>query len=234
MTHSPVIEISRQVDLAEPERRPALKVLIHALGADMGGAKRHLFNFIPALARLDETNEYTVLVRESLGLEDGHGSVRVQRVADRFTDSAVSRLIYDLWKGPHQVRRGRFDVVVSLTNFGPVWTRIPHVVFQRNALYYFPGYLKLVSRKKRIEVLLRRHLAHETMQRATMVVTPSDAMADMIRAIYPDLASKPFCTLYHGFAARSMDAPLEWRYQSRLSKESVRLLYPTQIGRAHV
>lgn len=38
-----------------------MKILIHALGATMGGAMRHLSGFLPELGRQDQSNEYVVM-----------------------------------------------------------------------------------------------------------------------------------------------------------------------------
>ena len=45
------------------------KIFIHALGAEIGGAIRHLTNFLPELSRQDQVNQYFVLLRESFSNE---------------------------------------------------------------------------------------------------------------------------------------------------------------------
>lgn len=201
-----------------------MKVLIHALGAAMGGAERHLTSFIPHLAAEDRCNRYTVLVRQSFPEVASSESVRIERLQA----GVFSRLRHDLIDLPRRLRSERFDATVSLTNFGPVWCPVPHVLFQRNPIYYSGDYAACVGPRQRAEAALRRRLAHESMRRAKVIVTPSHAMADMIRAALPDLERKPFRTLYHGFGAEC--APLDEKYRRMLRDGKVRLLYPTHAA----
>ena len=41
-----------------------MKILINALGADVGGAANHLSHFLPALAQIKTENQYWILARE--------------------------------------------------------------------------------------------------------------------------------------------------------------------------
>jgi glycosyltransferase involved in cell wall biosynthesis len=207
-----------------------MKVLIHALGATVGGGRRHLVNFIPALGHFDALNDYTVLVRESFDLDNHHSNIKIERISDAFASTGLNRLFYDSWVGSRSLNSRQYDVVVSLTNFGPVWTRVPHVVFQRNALYFCPSYLQMVGISRRVDVRLRRRLAYEMMKRAAFIVTPSNAMADMIRQVYPDLADKRFSTLYHGFTWNTINDPLADRYLASVDTRKTGLLYATYPG----
>ena len=46
-----------------------MKILIHALGANMGGAIRHLNNFIPALMVSNESNKYVLILRNDVNFD---------------------------------------------------------------------------------------------------------------------------------------------------------------------
>jgi glycosyltransferase involved in cell wall biosynthesis len=65
------------------------------------------------------------------------------------------------------------------------------------------------------------------MKNAAAVVTPSSAMAEMIKASCPSLKEKRFITLYHGFSRASLGAPLEEKFAKHLKPGAVKLLYPT-------
>ena len=58
------------------------ETLIHALGANMGGAMRHLTNFLPELGRQDATRESVVLAREPVPSLDVAANIRLERVPD--------------------------------------------------------------------------------------------------------------------------------------------------------
>src|ERR1017187_6962587 len=105
-----------------------MKVVMNALGASMGGAQRHLTNFLPALGECGSQNTYQVLVRSSLALPASAvpGNVKIVRVADPTASNPLLRLFYDVAWLPAQLRRESVDVAVSLTNFGPIWAGVPH------------------------------------------------------------------------------------------------------------
>lgn len=201
-----------------------MKILIHALGANMGGAMRHLTNFLPALAKFDSTNEYDVLVREGVPSMALGGNVRLVRMGRGL--GIASRLLFDNFLLNLFVRQGKYDALVSLLNFGPVKSPVPHIFFQRNPLYYCSFYLESARGRAKWGALLRRRLAVATMNNATVVVTPSNAMAEMIKASCPSLKEKRFVTLYHGFSQASLGAPLEERFMKHFKAGRCRLIYP--------
>lgn len=176
-----------------------MKILVHALGANMGGAMRHLTSFLPELGARDPNREYVVLVRESFPNLEVAKNIRLERVSDRASSGWVNRIIGDVFELPQRLRKERFSAVVSLTNFGPIWSPVPHIYFQRNALYYCPYYLESVYGRAKAETLLRRRLAVASMMRAELIVTPSHTMADMIKEVCPETRSRNFGVLYHGF-----------------------------------
>lgn len=205
-----------------------MRVLIHALGANMGGSMRHLTNFIAALGEEDTAREYVVLVRESLPAMDAAGNIKLERVADRACSAWVKRVAGDVFELPRRLKREKFSVVVSLTNTGPIWSPAPHVFFQRNALLYCPFYLRTIGNRAWVEAILRRRLAVASMMRADVIVTPSKAMEAMIRGACPNTQSRKFMTLYHGFDRDSFGEPLAPNYRSLLDRAvGARLFYPT-------
>lgn len=206
----------------------ALKILIHALGANMGGAMRHLTNFLPALAKFDSTNEYDVLVREGIPDIALAGNVRLVRMGGR--QGIASRLLFDNFSLNRLVKQRKYDALVSLLNFGPVKSRVPHIFFQRNSLYYCPYYFDSARGRAKWETLLRRRLAVVTMKNAAAVVTPSNAMAEMIKASCPQAKDKRFITLYHGFSRESLGAQLEQRFTKLFKRGTVKLFYPSHAA----
>lgn len=206
------------------------KVLIHALGADMGGGVRHLTNFLPQLGMHDKSREYVVLVRKSFPLIETMENIRLERIHDRKCSTWLNRIARDVFNLPARLRREKFSAVVSLTNFGPIWSPIPHIIFQRNPLYYCHYFLESVHGHLKLETLLRRRLAVESMKRADLIVTPSHTMTNMIREMCPAVRGRTFKTLYHGFdmgpsyTARETELPTEATHAYPL------LFYPSHLG----
>jgi len=205
-----------------------MKILIHALGANMGGAMRHLSNFLPELGRVDRTNEYSVLIRESISLPCIPENIKILARKDSKAESWRARLGHDVFILPGKLRGEGYSCLVSLTNFGPIWTSVPHIFFQRNPIYYCHYYLNRVNTRLKMETFMRRRLALASMMRADLIVTPSHAMEDMIRGTCPETANRSFKVLYHGFTKYSLGDPLGPEFEKLLSAgKGIRLLYPT-------
>ncbi len=204
-----------------------MRILIHALGANKGGAMRHLTNFLPALRKYDSQRDYIVLVRDSVPLFKTSENIHIERVSGTEQTYWAKRLIYDIYWLPQRLKREKFSAVVSLTNFGPIWSSVPHIFFQRNPIYYCSHYLQKITGRLKLETLLRRKLAVASMKRSDVVVTPSHSMAEMIRQKCPQVKDRLFRTLYHGFSRESSLSPLEPRYKKLLTRAGIKLLYPT-------
>lgn len=192
----------------------------------MGGAIRHLTQFLPALGLRDTHREYVVLVRESFPKVEVSENIRLERVPDSACASWVKRIVADVVDLPRRFRHEKYSAVVSLTNIGPIWSPIPHILFQRNALYYCPPYLERIRGVRKVETALRRRLAVESMKRAELIVTPSDAMAEMIRETCPEVRTRKFKTLYHGL---DFQAPRDRSMQPQSSEGPI-LFFPSHLG----
>jgi glycosyltransferase involved in cell wall biosynthesis len=174
-----------------------MRVLINALGANMGGALRHLTNLLPALGEAAGGHVYDALVRASIEISSACDRIRLIRVSDAHARSFLQRTFSDLIGSAVSARR--YDVLVSLMNFGPIVCPVPHVLFQCNALYFSRPYRASLDVTSRAQLALRRRWTVEAMRFADTIVTPSAAMADLIREDSPALRGKSFRTLYHGF-----------------------------------
>lgn len=204
-----------------------MNIIIHALGAHLGGALRHLTNFLPELGRQDRKRQYQVLVRESIPEIRVPENIRIIRFPDRYVENRFGRLWLDNIILPNLVKKEKADLFITLANFGPVKVACPHIIFQRNPLYFCRYYLDNIGGSLKAETQLRRWLAVEAMKRADLIVTPSDAMADMIKDLCPDMEKRPFHTLYHGFAKKDYGEPLDEKFAKQLNVKRFKLLYPT-------
>src|SRR5262245_26956464 len=209
-----------------------MRVLIHALGAHLGGGMRHLSNVLPHLGAADPSTEYVVLLREGLAGTVLPANVRLEPTAARNASGWTGRLFNDIVRLPKRLKKEGFSVVVSLTNAGPIWSPVPHVLFQRNALYYWPDYASRIRWKERMEVALRRQLAKASMRRSAVVVTPSFAMSNMIREVCPVVAERVnIRVLYHGFEPDGFQQPMGDRFARSLNACSgTKLIYPATPG----
>ena len=207
-------------------------VLIHALGATMGGALRHLTNFLPNLVQLEANKKFTVLVRESIEIDVKADNLVIIRVPDKKASGWIGRLFYDTVLLPIELLKSKYDLIVSLTNFGPIWCPIPHVYFQRNPVYYCPYYYDGLKGKKALEVGLRRAISVASIKYASEVITPSQSMADLIFVRCPSVKPDKFSVIYHGFEKGSLSEPLTGKLNSLIENETRPvLLYPTHAAR---
>jgi glycosyltransferase involved in cell wall biosynthesis len=207
-----------------------VNVLIHAVGVVMGGAKRHLGGFLPALDAIAGDHEFTVLVRNNFAHPETGPNVRVETVQPKWSNRAWGRIWYDNFCLPRRLARQPWDAVVSMTNHGPILSPVPHIIFQRNPNYFNPG---AISRGLRgnTAYAARRALAVLAMRRASAIVTPSDAMAAMIRARCPTLRRHRFKTLYHGFSFSDYSEPLDESLRLQIEAlEGTRLLFPCHLS----
>lgn len=203
------------------------KILINAVGALMGGSRRHLTGFLPALSQAAGGREYTVLVRPGMLQGQSWPGVRIEVLPEKMDLNAASRLAFESVSLPMKLKRERFDAIVSLTNTGPVFAGVPHVLFQRNSLYFCDAYMSNARGRRLMEARLRRSLAVATMKRASVVVTPSQAMADMITQSCPRLRDKSFAVLHHGYEQQTMTQPLSAGIAEITRKGGgLRLIYP--------
>jgi len=183
--------------------RSRVRVVINAVAARMGGAATHLPNFLRAAGRRHPGDALIACVNSQWEAADLPPNVRLVRAGD--LRGRLSHAAWDQWGVARLARRERADVLISLLNFGPVRAPVPHIVFQRNPVYFCHEYLRMLGRGRALEVTAARALAHAVMRAARVVVTPSAAMREMIRGVYPDLPPEKFRVIPHGFGREQFE-----------------------------
>lgn len=202
-----------------------LRVIINAVSARMGGAATHLPNFLQTVGRRHPDDAFVACVNSAWrppALPPNIRLVAAGTLRNRFTHAA-----WDQVGVARVARRERADVLLSLLNFGPVRPPVPHVVLERNPVYFWPFFTSLGT-KRALEVRATRTLVHAVMRAARAVVTPSAAMRDMIRSYYPDLPLEKFRVIPHGFGESEFrgDDPLPPDTGRQIAdSRGVRLLY---------
>ncbi len=203
-----------------------MRIVVNAVAARMGGATTHLPNFLQTAGRRYPDDLFIACVNRSWQAPALPENVRLIRTDD--LRGRLAHAAWDQWGISRVAARERADVLVSLLNFGPARPRIPHVVFERNPVYFCEYYLRGLRGRQALEVKATRALAHAVMRGARRVVTPSAAMRDMIRAFYPRLPEARFRVVPHGFGldAFRTDAPLPERAADAVAQSTgVKLLY---------
>lgn len=153
------------------------KVLVNAVAARRGGGAHHLGPFVVGLAEELPGAAIEVLVTSDAPALPSHPRVTWAFVA---VPSGISlrRLWWDNVTVPLRTRHA--DVLISPLNFGPIWSPRPHLLFQRNALYFDRRYTRTLNVRQRVKLAGYRFLAVLQSNAATAVLVPSDAMGDLL------------------------------------------------------
>jgi len=197
----------------------------------MGGALRHLRGFVPALAAEPSGHSYTLLARKSIAVQLEAANIRLETIDDAVSAGLFSRIWFDNVNLPAMLREGCYDALVSLVNFGPIYPVKPHLLFQRNALLFDSISSGRTRHRKSLDLWLRRFLAIQAMRRANVIVTPTRAMADIIRRSVPWTGRKQFCILHHGFDFQPALPSAPSCHPDMADCSGLRLLYPSHPGR---
>jgi glycosyltransferase involved in cell wall biosynthesis len=203
-----------------------VRVVINAVAARMGGAITHLANFLRTAGLRYPDDTLVACVNRGWPAPDLPPNVCLVRTGD--LRNRLAHAAWDQWGIGRVAARQRAAVLISLLNFGPVRPPVPQVVFQRNPVYFCEDYLRALGHARALEVRATRALAHAVMRGAQRIVTPSAAMREMIRGVYPDLPAEKFCVIPHGFGRGQFEtgATLPSRVAASLGASSgVRLLY---------
>jgi len=155
-----------------------MKILIHAISTDMGGAKRHLDNMVGKLAALKGT-EPVVVLNENYEAPWDPESVTVERFPVRYK-SGWRRIWFDNVVIPRLVRRHGADLLLSFANFGPFKSPVPHILFETNALYFCPDIEDIFSAKAKALRTLRRALIKGAGRGADLIVVPSRSLQQQL------------------------------------------------------
>jgi len=206
-------------------------ILLNALGARMGGAKRHLQSFLLELDQRPSRYQYTALIRENIFDFLKLKSVKIIEIPQSSLNSLYKRLSFDFFHLPKMLRDGEYDTCVSLLNFGPLACPCPHVVFQRNALYFDRRQLKKNQWNNRVGLRLRRLHTLAVMHGADLVVTPSSAMQNLVRTTSKSLEHKAMAVLKHGFDSSDYKSPLRVDLVDKLNQaHGMKIVYPTHLA----
>ncbi len=147
---------------------------VNAVGAVMGGARRHLAPFIAAVVAARPEWSVTLWVSAGVDPSPFPGTVDV-RVVPRL--DPARRIWWESTALVHEVRADDRAVLVNLTNSGPLRSSRLSLVYQRNPIWFDPSWVAGRGLAFRVEAMARRLVAYAQIRAATAVVVPSTAMA---------------------------------------------------------
>jgi glycosyltransferase involved in cell wall biosynthesis len=141
--------------------------------------------------------------------------------------SPLKRLWWDQVGVKHLVEDMDIDAILSLLTFGPISPAVPQVNLQRTPVYFFEEHLDNLSGYQKYITLLRRLLLKQVMKGSAVIVTPSAAMQDAILRVFPDLRSRRFEVIPHGFDKNGFKRSLEQAGSNGRHQDNslIRILY---------
>lgn len=157
---------------------------------------------MPALGAYSRNEQYVLIVNSQFALKTDAPNVQVRSVNIK---RDVTRVWWDQTELNRVARSEHVDAIWCLLGFGSLRPPVPQVVFQRNAVYYCEGYLQSLPFAEQAQLALRRALQYSAMRASAAVVTPTDAMREMILKKHASLAGRLFYTLPHAFEASSLE-----------------------------
>jgi glycosyltransferase involved in cell wall biosynthesis len=170
-----------------------LRLHINGVGLVMGGGVTHLERLVPALVEVRPDWEVVVY------LSPRGPALSVPGVRTELVNRASwRRLVWDSLSVGRRARATGADVLLNLANSGPVRSRIPSVLYQRNALYFDRTWVDRMGGAGQARAMLRRKLAFAQMQHAAAVVVPSEAMAGYLRSWRGCPSDVPIEVIPHG------------------------------------
>lgn len=162
-----------------------MKVVVNAVSAKMGGALAYLRNFLSHLRTLAGGDEYVFFIQskfrdEFAGLP---GNIRILSSPEA-EKSEAARLVFDQFTLRAFAKREGADCIFSTANFGILYPPVPQVTSIRNPVYFSRDYYRHVSDVQgpfaTAKVSARRRLVALSCSSSAVVVTPTEAMRDML------------------------------------------------------
>jgi glycosyltransferase involved in cell wall biosynthesis len=163
-----------------------MRILLNAVAAKMGGGA----NYIRTLAREladQHQHEFLFLVPESQATAIRDIAPHIRVIASNVAEQPfLRRLWFDQVEVPRILRRERIDVLFSTANFATLFCPCRQLLLVRNSLYFSSLYRsKILPHKSwgiRAAEALRRWLSRHSAMASDVVLTPSQAMLDELRA----------------------------------------------------
>lgn len=202
-----------------------MKILVNAISARMGGIVTYTMNLMPALSKRGADVRFAVP-------EDFPGTD--ERLMLRLGASMYSparRFAWEQTTWRRVVRREKPDLLFSSANFALLHSPVPQVLLIREGGLFDPFYLVNVAAEQGLMAATMRHVRRRLMlasaHQATLVITPTQAMRDLLirwdSALENKIRVTPYGTLTDVFKPT---AGRQWREDGLLRLIYVSVYYP--------
>src|SRR6266851_235592 len=163
-----------------------MRVLVNAVAAKMGGAANYIQTIARELASVDQ-HEFLFLVPETQAAAIRGIAPHIRVITSNVAEHMFPRrLWFDQIELPRILRRERIDVLFSTANFATLFCPCRQLLLVRNSLYFSTLYRSKIlphkSWKTRAGEAMRRWLVCRSAMASDLVLTPSQAMLDELRA----------------------------------------------------
>lgn len=181
-----------------------INVLFNALASTAGGGTTYLRNVLPLLSRAEEPQRFVIFVPPSQAQGWAflsHERVKIETIK---IDGTAKRMWWEQTRLRQVIKSEQINVLVSLGNFALLASPVPQILFNRNDLLFSEEFECDLRRRNLTGALIAHRfkcwLARQSIQQATINVTPTTAFADRIRSA-PALSKAKIETLRFGFEA---------------------------------
>ena len=203
-----------------------MKILVHALSAKMGGAKRHLDNMMVSLFRHGSEHSFIVLVNNEYDTSYFDNKIETIRIDIRYV-SGVKRIYFDNVLLKKIIKEHRVDYLLSFANFGPFKAPCRHMLFEMNALFFCKNIRHLYSRTELMDFAFRRVLIKLASNGADIVITPSESLKNQLVESL-GVPNEKISVLHHAVEQRFEHSESSDEY---FEKEKFSFLFPSHLAR---
>lgn len=163
--------------LIEPLPLHPVDLAVNAISARRGGGVRHLTPFLNGMLYATSAETITAFVPRGFDKRLVDPNVAIVEVAVP-PGLNSRRLVWDQVQFPGRARSA--TIAISPLNIGSLTIKPPHVLFERNTLYFDRVYLDQCPWRLRTSLAAQRALVLASMRAADRIIVPSNALARMI------------------------------------------------------
>ena len=173
---------------------------MHALSAEKFGTSVYLENVLSILSnKRFANNVYYVYVPENNVGKFSNMPKHIKILTSKFaSQSTIHRLLWDEIVFRRIASKSNVDVIWCTADFSILFSPCPQIVNLRNAVYFDKIYMETAGLKLRLITWLRRQMSFLSILAADIVLTPSQAMQDIIRRFHK-FERVSFQVVHHGF-----------------------------------
>ncbi|MEE2745468.1 MAG: glycosyltransferase family 1 protein [Pseudomonadota bacterium] len=206
-----------------------MRVLVNALSARKGGILTYTRNLLGAFR--ERGIDITIAAPDEFSTD---AMSRVERInINQF--SPLHRFVWEQFLWRRIVLRHSPDVLFSSANFGLLNCPVKQVLLLREGGLFDPYYLANMAPSQGLENAVTRYFRRKIMlmsaRAADHIITPTEAMRNMVSLWNPEIASKssvnPYGTINDTF--RPSSQPRKWRENGVLKLLYVSVYYPHKV-----